>query len=164
MAGRRVRHEDPAQARELVGLLARLGDRRAATALAQALEHPSTDVRAAAVSSLAALGTEQAWRSVASALRHSDEGTASRALAEIRTGRPPVAAPELVSILDLRRPIERSWEFRREVIECVGEMRVREAVPALKREAGRLFAFGHSRRALRQTARDALAKIAASEG
>ena len=66
-------------------------------------------------------------------------------------------------MLDLRRPLDRSWEFRREVIECVGEMRVSEAVPALKREAGRFFALGHSRRALKQAAKNALAAIAAGE-
>jgi hypothetical protein len=82
-----------------------------------------------------------------------------RALGEIRAAKPPRVVPALIAMLDLRRPLNRSLQFKREIIECLREMRATEAIPVLKAEAGRLLVFGSGRRMLRQAARDALADL-----
>lgn len=160
VAGRRVRAGDPGEAIAVIGLLGRLGDRRAAPVLAQALDNRNAEVRAAAVESLAQLDTPEAWRVVAGALHHRDEQTASRALYEIRMARARGAVQDLIATLSSPRSA-RSWGFKREVVDCLKDLRAVEAVPALKREAGHIFAFTTKRRMLRQAARDALEAIKA---
>lgn len=162
VAGRRVRSSDVAQASDVIALLGRIGDRRAAPVLAQALENPSSDVRAAVIEALARMNTPETWRVIATTLHNPDEATARRALYEVRMARSAAAVPDLIATLGSPRP-SRSWEFKREVVDCLKELRAVEAVPALKREAGHLFAFTAKRRVLRQAAREALAEILAGE-
>ncbi|MDO8964943.1 MAG: HEAT repeat domain-containing protein [Coriobacteriia bacterium] len=161
VAGRRVRTGDPNEAREVVGLLGRLGDRRSAPVLAQALDSASSEVRSAAIETLAKLGNDDAWAVVSGALHHPDEPTARRALYEVRMARNERAVQDLVATLTSPLPA-RSWEFKREVVDCLKELHASEAVPALKREAGHIFAFTAKRRMLRQAARDALVAIRAA--
>lgn len=158
VAGRRVRAGEPDLAVQIISLLGRLPDRRVAPVLSQALDNPSTEVRAAAIETLAQIGTDDAMRVVATALHHADEATAFRALYEVRMAGARSATPDLVAALTSPRPA-RSWEFKREVVDCLKELRATEAVPALKREAGHIFAFTAKRRMLRQAARDALDAI-----
>jgi HEAT repeat protein len=158
IAGRRVRSGQDASTTDLIALLGRIGDRRAAPVLGQALENRSAEVRVAAVETLARMDSDDAWRVVAGALHHSDEGTARRALYEIRMAEARRAIPDLIAALTSPLP-SRSWEFKREVVDCLKELQATEAVPALKREAGHIFAFTAKRRMLRQAARDALVAI-----
>ena len=126
--------------------------------LGQALGNPSAEIRAAAIEALAQIGTEDSMRVVAGALHHPDEATALRALYEVRMAGARSATPDLVAALTSPRPA-RGWEFKRKVVDCLKELRATEAVPALKREAGHIFAFTAKRRMLRQAARDALDAI-----
>jgi HEAT repeat protein len=163
VAGRRVRSGETAEACDVIGLLGRIGDRRAAPVLAQGLENHAADVRAAAVEALAKLDTDDSWRVVAGALHHHDEETARRALYEVRMAGARNAIPDLVAALASPRS-SRSWGFKREVVDCLKELHAVEALPALRREAGHIFAFTAKRRMLRQAARDALETIKADLG
>lgn len=160
VAGRRVRSGEVAEACDVIGLLGRVGDRRAAPVLAQGLENRAADVRAAAVEALAKMDTNDSWRVVAGALHHHDEETARRALYEVRMAGARSAIPDLIAALASPRS-SRSWGFKREAVDCLKELHAVEAVPALRREAGHIFAFTAKRRMLRQAAREALEAIKA---
>jgi hypothetical protein len=158
-AGRRLRTAAPPEARDLVALLAGLGDRRAVGALAQALDNPAGDVRARAIEGLAAIGTDDAWSSVVSSITHPDEATVRAALAAIRAGGRRQAVPAMMAALQIKSPGARNRRLNREIIEEVRQMGAVEALPALRQIASRRFVFGRAARELRDTARAAVADL-----
>jgi hypothetical protein len=156
VAGRRLRVVEVGEGRALVEFLAGLKDRRAASAIAQALENQSAEVRASGVEALASLDGDDAIRLLVSAMYRPDEATARVAMRATARARVEAAVPALVAQLGIRPP--RSWEYKREVVDCLKELRAQEAIPALEREARR-FALSAKRRAVRQAARAALDAI-----
>jgi hypothetical protein len=158
-AGRRIRSGDPVAVREIVTLLGRLGDRRAVPSLSQALDHDSPEVRSAAIAAMAAVDTEESWAAVVSSLTHPDEATARRALAAIRDAGRRRAAPAMIAVLQLHSSGTRNHELKREIIEDVRVMGATEALPALKKIAGRAFVWGRKARELRDAARRAVTDL-----
>jgi hypothetical protein len=158
-AGRRIRGGDPVAVREIVALLGRLGDRRAVSSLSQALDHESPEVRSAAIAAMAAIDTEESWAAVVSSLTHPHGDTARQALAAIRTAGRRRAAPAMIAVLQLHSSGTRNHELKREIIEDMRTMGADEALPALRKIAGRAFAFGRKARELRDAARRAVAEL-----
>ncbi len=160
-AGRKMRNGDPAEVRDLTIMLGRLGDRRAASWLSQALDHGSADVRAAAITALAGLDTDEAWAAIVSSLTHPDQGTALAALAAIRQAGRRRAVPAMLAVLQLHAGGTRNQELKREIIEDVRRMEATEAIPVLNKIASRRFAFGRKVRELRDQARQAVSDLRA---
>jgi HEAT repeat protein len=158
-AGRRIRGGDPVAVREIVALLGRLGDRRAVSSLSQALDHESSDVRSAAIAAMAAIDTEESWAAVVSSLTHPNEGTARHALAAIRKAGRRRAVPAMIAVLQLHSSGTRNHELKREIIDDMRIMGAAEALPVLKKIAGRAFVFGRKARELRDAARRAVAEL-----
>jgi HEAT repeat protein len=158
-AGRRIRSGDPVAVREIVTLLGRLGDRRAVPSLSQALDHDSPEVRSAAIAAMAAVDTEESWAAVVSSLTHPDEATARQALAAIRGAGRRRAAPAMIAVLQLHSSGTRNHELKREIIEDVRAMGATEALPALRKIAGRAFVWGRKARELRDAARRAVTDL-----
>jgi HEAT repeat protein len=162
-AGRRIRSGDPGAVREIVTLLGRLGDRRAVPSLSQALDHESPDVRAAAIAAMAVIDTEESWAAIVSSLTHPDEQTALQALAAVRKAGRRRAAPAMIAVLQLHAAGTRNHELKREIIEDVRTMRATEAIPVLRKIAGRMFVWGRKARELRDAARHAVADLASDQ-
>jgi len=160
-AGRKMRSGDPSEVRDLTVMLGRLGDRRAASWLSQALDHGSAEVRAAAISALAGLDTDEAWAAIVSTLTHPDQATALAALAAIRQADRRRAVPAMLAVLQLHAGGTRNQELKREIIEDVRRMGATEAIPVLKKVASRRFAFGRKVRELRDLARQAVSDLQA---
>jgi HEAT repeat protein len=158
-AGRRLRTSDPFEAVQLTELLAVVGDRRAVPALRQTLDNAFPEVRLAALTALSRLGSDEAWRSVFDALRSDDAATARHALALVRAADARGAVPVMIDIVGGRSSGNRNREVKREIIDCLGAMRAEEARPALRRLAGKRFAFGKAAKELRDAARAALAAM-----
>jgi hypothetical protein len=98
-----------------------------------------------------------------SSLTHPDEGTARQALAAIRrTGRRR-AAPAMIAVLQLHSSGTRNHELKREIIEDVRVMGATEAIPALRKIAGRAFVFGRKARELRDAARRTVADLESAQ-
>jgi HEAT repeat protein len=162
-SGRRIRSGDPGAVREIVTLLGRLGDRRAVPSLSQALDHESPDVRAAAIAAMAVIDTEESWAAIVSSLTHPDEQTALQALAAVRKAGRRRAAPAMIAVLQLHAAGTRNHELKREIIEDVRTMRATEAIPVLRKIAGRMFVWGRKARELRDAARHAVADLASDQ-
>jgi hypothetical protein len=96
---------------------------------------------------------------VVSSLTHPDEATARRALAAIRDAGRRRAAPAMIAVLQLHSSGTRNHELKREIIEDVRVMGATEALPALKKIAGRAFVWGRKARELRDAARRAVTDL-----
>lgn len=160
---RRMRAADATEVRDLVGLLGRLRDRRALSTLSQALDNDARAVRTAAVAALAELGSDDAWAAIVSALTHPDQETALAALRAIRAADRRRAIPAMVAVLQLHSGAARNHDLKREIMEDMGRWQAVEAMPVLKRMAGRRFAFGRAARELRDLARRAMSQIQAAQ-
>jgi hypothetical protein len=90
---------------------------------------------------------------------HPHGDTARQALAAIRTAGRRRAAPAMIAVLQLHSSGTRNHELKREIIEDMRTMGADEALPALRKIAGRAFAFGRKARELRDAARRAVAEL-----
>jgi hypothetical protein len=161
--GRRIRSGDPAEVRELAGMLGRLGDRRVVSVLSLTLDHQAREVRTAAISALGAVDTEESWAAIISALTHPDESTARTALETIRRAGRRRAVPAMLAVLQLRTSGTRNHDLKGEIIEDVRAMGATEAIPVLSRIASRRLAFRRKPRELRDAARRAVADLQAAQ-
>lgn len=161
--GRRIRAGDPAEVRDLAGVLGRLGDRRAVSVLSLALDHEAREVRTAAIAALGNVDTDESWAAIVSALTHPDEPTAQTALESIRRAGRRRAVPAMLAVLQLGTSGTRNHELKREIIEDVRAMGATEAIPVLKRIASRRLTFRRKPRELRDAARRALADLQAAQ-
>lgn len=161
--GRRIRAGDPAEVRDLAGVLGRLGDRRAVSVLSLALDHEAREVRTAAIAALGNVDTDESWAAIVSALTHPDEPTAQTALESIRRAGRRRAVPAMLAVLRLGTSGTRNHELKREIIEDVRAMGATEAIPVLKRIASRRLTFRRKPRELRDAARRALADLQAAQ-
>lgn len=114
-----------------------LGDKRLVGIAARALEHPSSQVRLAAVRALADNGSPEAATALASALRHPDLDTALAAVREITRVRLDDALPTLLRVLADDSPLRRNHELKLEILSSIERMRYRDARETVARLAAR---------------------------
>jgi hypothetical protein len=159
IAGRRLRTDDPATARELLRMLPLMGDRRVVPTVQQALEHLDVDVRRAAVTALADTPGPEARAALIKAVVHWDPTTGRFAVREIGRVRATEALPVLVRQLDDINPLQRSHELKKEIVMALEAIGSPDALPALQRVARRKLAFGRKNKELRLLAQRAVTRV-----
>ena len=155
-ASRRIRGADSKTAKELIGVLVSIGDKRAVPVLRQAMEHLDFDVRRACLAALADMGGNEAERLLVEALNHWDPETRRVAAHEIGRARATSAIPAMLKILQGYYLFERNYGLKKELIESLEALGSPAAVPTLRRMAGRRFVLGRKNRELQFLARRAL--------
>ncbi len=160
-AGRRIRTDDSTAVIGIVKMMPMLGDKRALPVLAQALDNLDAPVRRAAVSALADFPGGEGHAALAKALSHWDPETRRVVIREIGRVHATQALPALVRILEDINFLERNHELKKEVIKSLESLGSPEALPALRRWAGRRFVFGRKNKELRYLARKAVDKLSA---
>ncbi len=148
VASRLLRSSDTA-ASSVVLALPGLGDRRALTVLAQALDHIDVRVREAAVTGLAEMPGSEAREMLIGSVWHWDPQTAGYAARELGRGRVEEAVSTLTRQLEDINVFERKHELKKEVIRSLESIGSATALPALRRVARRRLAFGRKNRELR---------------
>jgi len=161
VASRRLRADSSAGAIGILDMLPGLGDKRAIPVIAQALENLDAQVRRAAVTALADTPGPEARQSLTKALGTWDPETKRFVIREIGRVRAAEALPSLVRILDDINFLERNHELKKEVVKTLESLGSAEAVPVLRRVAGRKFAFGRKNKELRFLARRAVEHLSA---
>lgn len=155
-AGRIVRSGDPAKAAAVVRMMASAGDKRLLPIVAQALDHLDIGVRAAAVAALADYHSPESSALLQKALTHWDPQTRRIAVRDIGRANVQGAVPALLRILEEVNLFERNYELKKEVLGSIGALRPAQAVPVLRRIAGRKLVIGKKNRELRYRARQTL--------
>ena len=159
VASRKVRTDDSATVQGILGILPLLGDKRAVSVMSQALDHLDAEVRAAAVHALADTPGPEARQSLSKAVNHWDPETRRYVIREIGRVGAVEAIPALVRILEDINFLERNHELRKEVIKCLESLGSADALPVLRRWAGRKFVFGRKNKELRFLAQRAIAHL-----
>ncbi|MDP2233130.1 MAG: HEAT repeat domain-containing protein, partial [Actinomycetota bacterium] len=129
----------------------------------QALDNLDVTVRAAAITSLADFPGGEGKPALAKALSHWDPETRRHVIREIGRVHANQAIPALVRILEDINFLERNHELKKEVIKSLESLGSPEALPALRRWAGRRFVFGRKNKELRFLARRAVDELSARE-
>jgi hypothetical protein len=158
-AGRRMRTADSRTAREIVGILSTIGDKRTMPILRQAMEHLDFDVRRSCLAALAETGGSEAEQILVGALNHWDPETRRVAAHEIGRAQATSAVPAMLRILQGYYLFERNYGLKKELIESLEALACPASVPTLRRMAGRRFVLGRKNRELQFLARRALAGI-----
>lgn len=139
----------------IVRALAVLGDRRACTVIAEALDASLEEqVRFSAATALANMPVPEAEQALTRALGHREVETQRYVVREIGRVRIASAAPALVRLFDDVSVMARSYEIRKEIIMALAAIDSPEARRGLDRFSTRL-AFGRKSRELKRLARDA---------
>ncbi|MBI5230836.1 MAG: HEAT repeat domain-containing protein, partial [Coriobacteriales bacterium] len=155
IASRRLRGSDVDSAVAIVRILPHLGDSRVVPTMQQALEHLDVKVRRAAITALADTQGDDARGALVKAVNHWDPTTQRFAVREIGRVRAVEAIPTMVRTLDDINPFERSHELKKEIIVALEATRSPEALPVLRRVAGRRLAVGRKNKELRLLAQRA---------
>ncbi len=163
VASRKVRTDSSATVKGILGVLPLLGDRRAISVMSQALDHLDAEVRAAAVHAIADTPGPEARQALAKAVGHWDPETRRYVIREIGRVQAVEAIPALVRILEDINFLERNHELRKEVIKCLESLGSADALPVLRRWAGRKFMFGRKNKELRFLARRAIEHLPESD-
>lgn len=158
-ASRQIRGADSKTAKELIGVLVSIGDKRSVPVLRQAMEHLDFEVRRACLVALAGMGGSEAERLLVGALNHWDPETRRVAAHEIGRGHACSAIPAMLKILQGYYLFERNYVLKKELIESLEALGAPAAVPTLRRMAGRRFVLGRKNRELQFLARRALAGL-----
>jgi len=159
VASRVVRHGDATAAAAMVRLLGSLGDKRVMPTLEQALEHLDSQVRSVAIEAIAAMGVPESAASLQRALGHWDPETRRAAAAAIGRHRIRQAVPGLLRVLEDAGVRDRNHDLKKEVLRSVEALQASEAVPTLRKIAGRRFVFGRRNREIRYRAESVLAAL-----
>lgn len=162
-ASRRIRTDDSQTVIGIVRMMPMLGDKRAIPVLTQALDNLDVTVRAAAITALADFPGGEGKPALAKALSHWDPETRRHVIREIGRVHANQAIPALVRILEDINFLERNHELKKEVIKSLESLGSPEALPALRRWAGRRFVFGRKNKELRFLARRAVDELSARE-
>lgn len=163
VASRKLRTEDTARVRGIVRLLPMLGDKRAIPVMSQALDNLDVEVRRAAVTALAETPGPEARQALTKSLGNWDPETRRHAIAEIGRVRAVEALPALVRILEDINFLERNHELKKEVIKSLESLGSAEALPVLRRWAGRKFVFGRKNKELRFLAQRAIEHLSEND-
>jgi hypothetical protein len=158
-ASKRIREADAQGAKELIAVLAGVGDKRTVPVLRQALEHLDIEVREACLAALGQMHSPDAERLLVSALNHWDPETRRIAAREIGKAHAMSAVPAMLKILQGYYLFERNYGLKKELIESLEVLGSPTAVPTLRRMARRRFVVGRKNRELRYLARRALAGL-----
>ncbi len=156
VASRVVRHGDANAAAAMVRLLGSLGDKRVMPSLEQALEHLDSQVRSVAVEAIAAMDVPGGAASLQRALGHWDPETRRAAAAAIGRHEIREAVPGLLRVLEDAGVRDRNHDLKKEVLRSLETLRAAEAVPTLRKIAGRRFVIGRRNREIRYRARRVL--------
>ncbi len=163
-AARLLRSGDAVQAAAVVRLLVSLRDKRLTPVVSQALDHLDSGVRASAISALADVPGPESVAMLQKALAHWDPQTRRIAAHEIGRAGVAEAAPALLRILEEVYFFERNYELKKEVLKSLESLKTPQAIPLLKRLAGRRFVIGKKNRELRYLAQKTLALLEADRG
>lgn len=158
-ASRRIRDADCATAKELLSVLAGVGDKRTLPVMRQALEHLDFEVRRACLEAVATMHGADAERLLTTALNHWDPETRRIAAREIGHARATSAVPAMLKILQGYYLFERNYGLKKELIESLEMLGSPAAMPTLRRMGRRRFVIGRKNRELRYLARRALAGL-----
>lgn len=162
-AGRRLRTDDTTTVVSIIQMLPMLADKRAVPVLQQALDNLDATIRRAAVTALADYPGGEGKTALAKALSHWDPETRRHVIREIGRVHATQALPALVRILEDINFLERNHELKKEVIKSLESLGSPEAIPVLRRWAGRPLVFGRKNKELRFLARRAVDKLSAEE-
>lgn len=146
-------------ARDLIDLIARVGDRRSIPVLAHLARHSERPVRVAALAAVADAGGPEAAKVLSVSFSHPDTQTRIAAVREIARGSITEAVPALVATINRKSIFERDTAFKMEVIDCVVALGAVEATPALKKMARRGVSFGAGNRQLEIAAQRAVQRL-----
>ena len=163
VASRRIRTDDSASVMAVLRLMPMLGDKRVVPLLLGALENLDSEVRRTAVTALADLPGTEGKAALSKALSHWDPETRRFAVREIGRVRATAAVPQLVRILEDINFLERNHELKKEVIKSLESIGSPDALPVLRRWAGRPFVFGRKNKELRFLARRAVEHLSAAQ-
>jgi hypothetical protein len=155
VASRRIRTGDSSSAIAVLRLLPLLGDKRVVPLLLQALENLDAPVRRTAIAALADLPGSEGKEALVKALAHWDPETRRFAIREIGRVRAEKALPALVRILEDINFLERNHELKK-VIKSLESIGSADALPVLRRWAGRRFMVGRKNKELRFLAQRAV--------
>lgn len=163
VAGKMLRTEDAAVAAAVLRTLPVLGDKRTVPVIAAALDNLDVQVRRAAISALAETPGPEAAQALSRAVNHWDPETQRWAIREIGRAKAVGALPVLTRALGDINVFERTHDTKKEIISALAQMESPEAVPALRRVAGRKLVFGKKNKELRFIAQRAVAHLQAQE-
>lgn len=163
VASRKVRTDDTRVVRGIIRLLPLIGDKRAIPVMVQALENLDAEVRRAAVTSLAETHGPEARQALAKAVGHWDPETRRHVIREIGRVQAIEATPALIRVLEDINFLERNHELRKEVIKSLESLGSSDALPVLRRWAGRKFVIGQKNKELRYLARRAIQHLSETD-
>lgn len=158
VASKLLRGDDPATATAVLRALPALGDKRTVPVIAAALDNLDSGVRRAAVTALADTPGPEAEQALARAVNSWDPSTQRWAIAEIGRVHAVSTLPALIRALDDIN-VGRTHDTKKQIISTLTEMGSADALPALKRVAGRRLVFGKKNKELRLIARRAVAHL-----
>lgn len=163
VASRKVRTDDTQVVRGIIKILPLIGDKRAIPVMAQALENLDAEVRRAAVTALAETPGPEARLALAKAVGHWDPETRRHVIREIGRVKAVEALPALIRVLEDINFLERNHELRKEVIKGLESLGSPDALPVLRKWAGRRFVIGQKNKELRFLARRAVQHLSDAE-
>ncbi|MDZ4064058.1 MAG: HEAT repeat domain-containing protein, partial [Coriobacteriia bacterium] len=118
------------------------------------------DVRRTAIAALAGTPGMESRAALSKALGHWDPETRRFAIHEIGRVGAVETLPALVRILEDINVFERNHELKKEVIKSLESLGSTDALPVLRRLAGRRFLFGRKNKELRFLAQRAVENLA----
>jgi hypothetical protein len=139
-------------ARNIAGILGRLEDPRVLPYLSRLLHHDEYRVRREAVDALARLSPDQAQTILAGCLDDADPRVRLRVLSSLTAVGVRQALPQIAALLERRDPFNREFEMKRAALEALQCYGTDDAIPTLRRLAGRRLVVGWRGRELRRLA------------
>lgn len=159
VAARRVRSDDTVRANAVLRILPLLGDKRAVTTIAQALEHLDAEVRRTAIISLTIMPGQESAAILAKTVTHWDPETQRFAVKEIGRAKVAAAIPALGRMLEDINVFERNHELKKEIVKALESIGTPQVLPILKRVAQRRVILGRRNKELSALARRAVQNV-----
>jgi hypothetical protein len=151
-AGKTLKSADGPSAAAVVRLLGSMHIRRLVPTIALALENLDDRAREAAMAAITENPGPECAAALGTALAHWDPETRRLAAREIGRVGAHEAVPALIKVLSSNRLFDSDYELKKEALRSIEALHSQEALPAVRRIAGRAMSVGKKRRELRYLA------------